>query len=319
MKKKHLLTGLITVLLLAACGSTVTEEATTSGTLELVESYADALAIPSQLALGSLQLEETDLAIDEEQATELLPLWQAYQSLSNSDKAAGAEIYALVKQIQSSMNAEQIEAIAAMELTAEDVTSYAEEVGLAMGRRMGGGGEDAEGAPEGGFGGGVPGGGVPGGGFGGGQPGGGAFGGDADARATRMAEFSSGDMDMEQMRAQIMNQALIGSLIRNMQVKTGEIDPDETPLGFNRGLRSADWVFSIVSETTGIPLETIQAETAEGSILAEVIADHDGDLAAVETALTEAFEQMPAGDNMDIEQRVSDLLSQSWAPEEESD
>jgi hypothetical protein len=114
-----------------------------------------------------------------------------------------------------------------------------------------------------------------------------------------------------------MNQAMVGTLVRSLRVKSGEIDPSEEPLGFNRGLRTADWVLNIVSESSGIPLETLQAETAEGASLAEVIKSQGGDLEAVEAALTEAFDAMPASANMDVEQRVSDLLNQSWVAETE--
>ena len=208
-----------------------------------------------------------------------------------------------------------------MALTAEDISTYASDVGLAMGRGIFGGGEEGDEPPAGGFGGGRPGGGeftgqTGGGGFGGGQPGMGGFGGDEDARATRLAEMGG---DMEQIRAQFMNQALVSALIRTMQVKTGEIDPSEQPLGFNRGLRTADGVFAIVSESSGIPVETLQAETAAGASLAEVITSQDGDLEAVEAALTEAFIEMQAAENMDVEQRVSDLLNQSWVAGDETD
>jgi len=83
------LSSVILVLLLAACGGTDTEgdnttadsasstngdTASTEG-ISLVEDYEDALATDGQLALGSLKLDD-DLAVDEEQALELLPLWQ---------------------------------------------------------------------------------------------------------------------------------------------------------------------------------------------------------------------------------------------------
>ena len=76
--------------------------------------YTDALSLQGQLALGILQLEETDLAIDETAATELLPLWQALQSLMNSDTTAAIEIDAVVNQIQESLATDQIQAIADM-------------------------------------------------------------------------------------------------------------------------------------------------------------------------------------------------------------
>jgi hypothetical protein len=60
----------------------------------------------------------------------LLPLWQAIQ---NGVLQNDAETNAVLKQIEGTMTAEQLAAIAAMQLTAEDVTAYAQENGLAMG------------------------------------------------------------------------------------------------------------------------------------------------------------------------------------------
>jgi len=218
------LSGLILILLLAACGSNGEE----SGPAEqggLNENYTDALSVSAQLALGTLQLEETDLAVDETQAAELLPLWQAYQSLSVSDKAAEAEVEAVLNQIQDSMTAGQIKAIAAMELTAEDATTLMQEMGDELGRgskfgSQGGGDETGGGIPgSGGF----PGGGV------GGRPGGGMPGGDlgqpdADARATRIAEMGG---ETDDVRNTFMNRGLVNALIRSLQVKTGELDAVE--------------------------------------------------------------------------------------------
>ena len=306
MKKSAVvLVSLMMIFALAACGETAEESEPVEET-GLNEAYSDALPISSQLALGSLQLETTELAIDEEQAANLLPLWQAFQSLSASDTAAEAELEAVLDQIEKSMSDEQIKAIAAMELTAEDISTLTEELGLRMGR---GGGQEGE---EPGSGGGIFGGGRPGGGEG--LPGEGLPGGDADARATRLAEMGG---DPEDTRARFMNQAMVGALVRSLQVKTGELDPAEGAAGWNQGRQTFTWALEIVSDSSGIPVETLQAETAEGASLAEVITNQGGDLEAVEAALTEAFNAMPANANMDVEERVSDLLNQSWVAESE--
>ena len=308
MKKSAVvLVSLMMIFALAACGGTA-EESEPVEEMGLNEAYSDALPISSQLALGSLQLETTELAIDEEQAANLLPLWQAFQSLSASDTAAEAELEAVLDQIEKSMSDEQIKAIAAMELTAEDISTLTEELGLRMGRG-GFGGQEGE---EPGSGGGIFGGGRPGGGEG--LPGEGLAGGDADARATRLAEMGG---DPEDTRARFMNQAMVGALVRSLQVKTGELDPAEGAAGWNQGRQTFTWALEIVSDSSGIPVETLQAETAEGASLAEVITNQGGDLEAVEAALTEAFNAMPANANMDVEERVSDLLNQSWVAESE--
>ena len=288
----------VLVLVLAACGGEG-EEGVANGGTSLNEGYKDAVPVETQLALGSLRLEETDLAIDEGLAAELIPLWQAYQTLSTSDKAAEAEIEALINQIQGAMSPDQVEAIAAMELTAEDLDSFLEEFGDQF--RPGAFDPDAEGGAGGGRtggggffmppGGGQPGGGFPGGGFGGGM------GMSEDDRATRMAEMG---VDPEEMMATFRDRMLFNSLVRTLQAKTGEVDPGESARPRNP--------MSVVSETTGIPLETLQEEMAGGATLAEAITAHGGDLEVVKAALIEAYSEMPSAEGEDLEQWVEDML-----------
>jgi hypothetical protein len=145
------------------------------------------LPVQVQLVLGTLRLEDTALAVDSEQAAELVPLWKVFRSLTSSDTAAEAEIESVVNQIQSTMTSEQIAAITALGLTLDDIQALIEELGIADGF----GGRDPNAAPGGG--GFAPGGGGPGG--GGGGPGGGFQGGavnaDPEAITTRQAERGS--------------------------------------------------------------------------------------------------------------------------------
>lgn len=97
-------------------------------------SYADALDVSGQLALGSLLLEETENAVTAEQAAALLPLWQAVRSGTLQSEA---ETDAVWRQIQSAMTPEQVAAIAAMQLTGDDVRPWAESQGLALGEGQG--------------------------------------------------------------------------------------------------------------------------------------------------------------------------------------
>jgi hypothetical protein len=92
-------------------------------------SYEGALPASSQLALGSLRLEETENAVTPEQAEALLPLWQAIQS---GTLESNAEINAVLKQIEGKMTSEQLAAISAMQLTGEDLGAWAQEQGLNM-------------------------------------------------------------------------------------------------------------------------------------------------------------------------------------------
>lgn len=144
----------IFVLLLAACGSggtdqddSVSQSDDGSRAPARLEANGErALPVQTQLILGTLQLESTDLAVDSMQASELVPLWKALRSLSNSDTAAEAEIEALINQIQDTMTAEQIEVIESLELSQEDLQTIIQDLGIEFGPP-----EGFEGSGEGGF------------------------------------------------------------------------------------------------------------------------------------------------------------------------
>ncbi len=233
---------LITSLLIAACSKA--NATTTAGSTQTGDPGASALPLVSQLAVGTLKLEDTELAVTPEQAAELLPLWQAYQSLSASDTAATVEIEALVAQIQETMTAEQTQSIEAMQLTNQQMMELMQTLGIGGG---GGGFAEAQATPGfretleagGGFprdGSGGPGGGqggFPGGGEGG-FPGGGGVppdggfvpgdgsgaGGfiqgtpDASAMATRQAGFGG--------RASGVNSMLLNALIQMLETRSQE-------------------------------------------------------------------------------------------------
>jgi len=199
---------IVLVLALAACGGTASEpEAAnpvkddTSATGNSDGSAADGangddefnISTETMLMLGTIQLDETDSAVDAEQASALLPLWKALRSFGESETAAQIEVDALVAQIEDTMTPEQISTIEGMQLTQQDITSVAETLGIEMGGFGGGGfGEmtpemqaTREAMRESGE--------SSGGGPGSGQGMGGGLGGaemDPDARATAMAERS---------------------------------------------------------------------------------------------------------------------------------
>jgi hypothetical protein len=151
------------------------------------------------LILGTFTLENTEFAIDSEQAAKLLPLWKALRSLNESETVASEELQAVINQIQDTMTAEQIAAIETMDLTMQDLGAIAEELGLELdnfGGRLGELSPEMQATREavresgqfpGGGQGAGPGGGIPGGGPGGGQ----GFGGgelSPEARQTAIAE-----------------------------------------------------------------------------------------------------------------------------------
>ena len=141
--------------LLTACSASGQPTESAAG---LSEDYQGALPVQDQLIVGTLQLQEGETAVTREQAAELIPLWKAVRTLSSSDTAAQAELEALMDQVQETMTAEQLEAIAARQLTQEDLFRVVQELGIQPGEvaagdqvfRFGGGQAAAEGQASGG-------------------------------------------------------------------------------------------------------------------------------------------------------------------------
>jgi len=124
MKRTTLIIGLLVlVMILAACGN---KAGTTTG------SEDTKMTTETILLVGTMKLKGTEQEVDAEQAATLLPLWQMYQSLLTSDTAAQEEVDAVIKQIQKNMTSEQLDAIEAMDLEQQDVTSAMQDLGLAM-------------------------------------------------------------------------------------------------------------------------------------------------------------------------------------------
>ena len=125
----------LVVPLLSACGQQVTADtieqtaasAVYSGALDL--SYEGALDATSQLALGTLQLEGTELAVTEAQAGDLLALWQVLRS---GQLEGDGETNAVLRQIEAAMSEERVSAIAGLRLTQEDAQAWLEESGSAQ-------------------------------------------------------------------------------------------------------------------------------------------------------------------------------------------
>ena len=136
--------------------------------------FAGDLPKSMQLMLGTFYLEDTDQAVTQEQASEMLLLWKAVRSMSDSETAAQEEIDALYDQIVESMTDEQLKLLDSMEFSREDQMAFMEEHGISMRANSGDSSADGENsggmvAPPEGFGGGQ------GGGQGGGRPGGEGF------------------------------------------------------------------------------------------------------------------------------------------------
>ena len=126
--------ALIALGVLAACGSTAQAENTSADTasenIAINEGYDDALTIRNQLLLGSLRLEEGQLAITAEQAAELTTLWQALAALGANGTAAPEETEAIQNQIIAALTPEQVRAIATMGLTNGELQAFYVEAGI---------------------------------------------------------------------------------------------------------------------------------------------------------------------------------------------
>jgi hypothetical protein len=135
MKKRSLFVvniGLIMIFMLAACSSNTSSSASTESTTSN-DQTSTSLSQVNLLLVGTLKLEDTDQAVSAEEAAQLLPLWQGYRSLSNSQTSAEAEVDALLKQIESTMTSDQIQAIKDMNLTSTDMMNLMQTMGGAMG------------------------------------------------------------------------------------------------------------------------------------------------------------------------------------------
>lgn len=130
--KRRLLIGVLGGLaaFLAACSGGGPAEEGANTDQRLTAEYENAIPVESQLILGTLMLEDTGQAVDAEQAAELLPLWQMQKALAASDTASTEEIDALIDQIQETMTREQIQAIAGMQLTQQEMFAYMQKAGL---------------------------------------------------------------------------------------------------------------------------------------------------------------------------------------------
>ncbi len=124
-------------LLLASCSGTAAPVPTTGGDIYVSQNlpvdYEGALAVRNQLALGTLELIQTDSAISAEQAQTLLPLWQALRSTQQAGGTAQAEVSALLTQIEAAMKPEQLQSIASMKLTFTNMQEWATTNGITMG------------------------------------------------------------------------------------------------------------------------------------------------------------------------------------------
>ncbi|MBE9507664.1 MAG: hypothetical protein IMY86_06395, partial [Chloroflexi bacterium] len=153
MKLWYVVLAIVVVVMLAGCGggqaTPVGEDGGTAYTSEVLDtSYTGALDVGGQLVLGTIRLEETGNGVTPEQATALLPLWQALQG----NVTAQAEVNAVLKKIEETMTSEQLATIATMRLTLDDLRAWMQSQGLDVeggpGPGPGGGGDGQRMPPD---------------------------------------------------------------------------------------------------------------------------------------------------------------------------
>lgn len=123
--KKIFLTIFTTVILITlttACGSkTGANTNSSNGEVSTTSQNGDVnLSERTRLILGSIGLEETELKITTEQASDLLPQWKVLKNLLGSDSASQVEIDALQEQIKESLTSEQSDWIDNLRYTPEE-------------------------------------------------------------------------------------------------------------------------------------------------------------------------------------------------------
>jgi hypothetical protein len=160
LMKKLLILGVVIMLMLpltSCAGNGNAESATIGITPDEIGGASTTTGTHSvnQLLLGTLALEGTDLAVNPDMASQLLPLWQAARALYTSGTSAAQEQEAILNQITEVMTAEQLEAIEAMDLGSEGTAQVMRETlgeafpeGFPFGGRMEGFPADGE-LPEG--------------------------------------------------------------------------------------------------------------------------------------------------------------------------
>lgn len=140
-----LLAALGMIFVLAACGKADQAETsqTTPGAPQLDVSKMSA---DEKLAIGTLELEGTDLAVDKEEAGKLLPLWKAVRALKMDDTISTQEMDALYQQIKDSMTSEQVKTIDAMTFESDDINQLMASLGVGFGTAVEQGGNAAQGS-----------------------------------------------------------------------------------------------------------------------------------------------------------------------------
>jgi hypothetical protein len=99
------------------------------------------------LAMGTLYLQETEVAITPDQAATLLPLWEGVQEALQNAPPAQADVAELLTQIEGAMTQEQNDALAS--ISQEELMAWAQDQGLMPARGEGPGQPPGDAVPPG--------------------------------------------------------------------------------------------------------------------------------------------------------------------------
>jgi hypothetical protein len=131
MKKLGVILSGLALLAMALAIVACSNATPTSSVRGLDTSYPNAVNARSALMLGTVRLEESKgPAITKEQAVKLIPLWQTAKTLVASGTSSQAEQDAVTNQIIAVMTDDQLKAISAMKLTANEMQAFNQSIGV---------------------------------------------------------------------------------------------------------------------------------------------------------------------------------------------
>jgi len=206
--------------LISGSGNSSTPPSTPVGPIN--SNYSNAITPAQQLILGTMNL-QANLVVTPNEAAQIVPFWEMYQTLITSSTASPLELQATLVGVEQAMTPDQIQAIVTMKLTSQDMATILKQQGVTSGARGGSGTPRATGGGGGGGFGGGGGGGIPGvtGGGGGGVGGGGSGGGTPNPQAisTLRARASTG----------AANAGLVSLIIKFLEKTNPSLAPSATP------------------------------------------------------------------------------------------
>jgi hypothetical protein len=95
--------------------------------------------------------------------------------------------------------------------------------------------------------------------------------------------------------------AMTAALVRLLATRSGDRSSEQSE-------RAIDLALSLAGEATGLSLEEIQSQLAEGMTLAEIVDSNGGDVEKVERGLIEALGELPDMAEADLEALASRWL-----------